>query len=61
MIGVIVGVVEFIVVNKYGNKIIAFYDASFNLFRNFINKVALKTGIKKEKNIVHHKSRKKKK
>lgn len=58
--GIVIGCIELLIVKKYKNKIIAFYDNSFDFFAAHLHRYALKNGLIKEKNIVHHNKRKKK-
>ena len=58
--GVAVGIIELFIVNKFKDKLTLCFDKLFEAFAIRLRNYALKNGIIKEKNIVHHKKRKKK-
>lgn len=57
--GVIVGLAELYLVNNYHDRILLIFDSFSESVIQHSHKLALKIGIKKEKNIIHHKKRKK--
>lgn len=58
--GIAVGIIELFIVKNYSDRIKTFYNTSFDFFAVFLYKFALKIGLIRKKDIVHHKKRKKK-
>lgn len=58
--GIVSGLIQLFIVLKFADKISAFFDKSFEGVGVFIKKTAIKIDLYEEKEIVHHKKRKKK-
>lgn len=58
IVGVLVGIVEFVIVKKYRDNISYFYESHIIFPKINFYKIALKLKLIKEKNIVHHKNKK---
>ncbi len=61
LIGIAVGSAEMYIALKHKDRFRVAYERSFDFTRALRDKVLIKLNIKREKNIIHHKSRKKKK
>ncbi len=56
--GVAVGFIELLIVKKYSQKIVILFDSFSDIVLKKLDLISLKFGIRKEKNIIHHKKRK---
>ena len=61
IVGLTIGSIELVIAKKYKDKINVFYNITFIFIKDTLYRFALKTGLKRDKAIIHHKRRKRNK
>lgn len=61
LIGIIVGILMLVFIEKFKDRIRCFYNEYFDATEDILNEVAKRMGIKRKNEIVHHKNKKRRK